>query len=280
MEYYAGILFLTTNRIGDFDEAFASRIHISLHYPELDLESTLKIFELNLKLIYNRFKGKGREIKIDHDNILASAQNYWNTNEKMRWNGRQIRNACQTALALAEFGAQGGSHEKVVNANATVDLTVNHLDTVSRAYLHFIMYLKDITGYNAEKRARLIGIRAREGTEKEEKGGLFSSKGPTGLPANTYKEGSTAAFSTIQGQTSQPSPLPYHYEPVPNALGRGYPPQGYSYPQAPQPQQPTHGYQPLLVPDENLANWHAFQQATAAGQALYGAKPGADTRRG
>src|SRR4051794_28771603 len=30
MEYYAGILFLTTNRVGDFDEAFTSRIHVSL----------------------------------------------------------------------------------------------------------------------------------------------------------------------------------------------------------------------------------------------------------
>lgn len=30
LEYYKGILFLTTNRIGTFDEAFKSRIHISL----------------------------------------------------------------------------------------------------------------------------------------------------------------------------------------------------------------------------------------------------------
>ena len=33
LEYYAGILFLTTNRIGDFDEAFTSRIHMRLFYP-------------------------------------------------------------------------------------------------------------------------------------------------------------------------------------------------------------------------------------------------------
>lgn len=30
LEYYKGILFLTTNRIGTFDEAFKSRIHLSL----------------------------------------------------------------------------------------------------------------------------------------------------------------------------------------------------------------------------------------------------------
>lgn len=31
MEYYTGLLFLTTNRVGSFDEAFKSRIHISLY---------------------------------------------------------------------------------------------------------------------------------------------------------------------------------------------------------------------------------------------------------
>ncbi|KAI8945831.1 hypothetical protein F4801DRAFT_597344 [Xylaria longipes] len=54
LEYYAGVLFLTTNRLGDFDEAFASRIHMSLHYPDLDQDSTRKVFELNLERIRKR----------------------------------------------------------------------------------------------------------------------------------------------------------------------------------------------------------------------------------
>ena len=35
LEYYSGILFLTTNRVGALDPAFKSRIHISLYYPNL-----------------------------------------------------------------------------------------------------------------------------------------------------------------------------------------------------------------------------------------------------
>jgi len=31
LEYYSGILFLTTNRVGTIDEAFKSRIHVSLY---------------------------------------------------------------------------------------------------------------------------------------------------------------------------------------------------------------------------------------------------------
>ena len=37
LEYCEGIMFLTTNRVHDFDEAILSRIHLMLKYPELDL---------------------------------------------------------------------------------------------------------------------------------------------------------------------------------------------------------------------------------------------------
>ncbi|KAL2062221.1 hypothetical protein VTL71DRAFT_6487 [Oculimacula yallundae] len=35
LEYYEDILILTSNRVGTFDEAFQSRIHLVLHYPKL-----------------------------------------------------------------------------------------------------------------------------------------------------------------------------------------------------------------------------------------------------
>jgi len=36
LEYFQGILFLTTNRVETFDEAFQSRIHMALRYNDLD----------------------------------------------------------------------------------------------------------------------------------------------------------------------------------------------------------------------------------------------------
>ncbi|EHL02853.1 hypothetical protein M7I_1116 [Glarea lozoyensis 74030] len=36
LEYYRGVMFLTSNRIDDFDPAFESRIHLTIHYPALD----------------------------------------------------------------------------------------------------------------------------------------------------------------------------------------------------------------------------------------------------
>lgn len=36
LEYCQGILFITANLVGTFDEAFASRIHVQLHFKALD----------------------------------------------------------------------------------------------------------------------------------------------------------------------------------------------------------------------------------------------------
>ncbi|KAL1855202.1 hypothetical protein Daus18300_011203 [Diaporthe australafricana] len=162
LEYYAGILFLTTNRVGVIDEAFRSRIHISLYYPPLGYDETRAVFKLNLKLIRDRFNNDKRHIKIDTDDVVEYALDYYRANEKARWNGRQIRNACQTALALAEFKAQGGSHLTVLEPNAEVRLAVDNFKTVSKAYLEFTKYLKQLYGIHEDARAKELGHRARE----------------------------------------------------------------------------------------------------------------------
>jgi len=43
LEYYAGILFLTTNRVGAIDPAFRSRIQMSLFYHKLSLDVTCQL---------------------------------------------------------------------------------------------------------------------------------------------------------------------------------------------------------------------------------------------
>lgn len=163
-------MFLTTNRVGDFDEAFTSRIHISLNYPALDEDSTDSIFEVNLNRIKNRFANKGRKLDLDEVKIRMFARTYWRDNPKARWNGRQIRNACQTALALSEFEAQGGMSTfenaevkydtKLKDTDAVIKLGVRDFETVAAAYLSFIKYLDDIYGADSETRAKESFLRA------------------------------------------------------------------------------------------------------------------------
>lgn len=44
LEYYQGVTFLTTNRAADFDQAFESRIVLTLHHPDLDAASRLHVW--------------------------------------------------------------------------------------------------------------------------------------------------------------------------------------------------------------------------------------------
>ncbi|KAF4874887.1 ATPase family AAA domain-containing protein 3B [Colletotrichum siamense] len=160
LEYYSGILFLTTNRVGDFDEAFTSRIHMSLYYPELSEEKTRRVFKINMDLIRERFALKKRQIIIEEMDIGAFATQHYINHPSARWNGRQIRNACQTALALAEYQAQGGRHDAIMKPDAVINLAVEHFETVRDAYLKFAEYMNRIYGTNAARKAKEGKLRA------------------------------------------------------------------------------------------------------------------------
>jgi SpoVK/Ycf46/Vps4 family AAA+-type ATPase len=45
MEYFQGIMFLTTNRLTDFDPAMRSRVDLALYYPPLGLETRRVIWK-------------------------------------------------------------------------------------------------------------------------------------------------------------------------------------------------------------------------------------------
>ncbi|KIW43165.1 uncharacterized protein PV06_04300 [Exophiala oligosperma] len=92
IEYYAGILFLTTNRLTEFDEAFQSRIHLTVHFKLLDDVMRAAIW----KNLLSRFDPGGLPGRW-HAQILARL------GREYRINGREIKNLIRTAAALAEF---------------------------------------------------------------------------------------------------------------------------------------------------------------------------------
>lgn len=90
LEYYKGMLFLTTNRRRDFDDAFHNRLHVTLEYNELDAPSRTNIWR---------------------DHITRSAQKnmtYQWTEEmyealgQLNLNGRDIKNCVRTAYAYTK----------------------------------------------------------------------------------------------------------------------------------------------------------------------------------
>ncbi|KAJ7048837.1 hypothetical protein C8F01DRAFT_1379376 [Mycena amicta] len=95
VEYYRGILFLTTNRVQAFDEAFLSRIHVALHFSDLTESSRAQV--------WRAFIARAGVTIVEEDIALLA---------KREVNGRQIKNAVRTAhsLALAKKEAVGFGH--------------------------------------------------------------------------------------------------------------------------------------------------------------------------
>ncbi|KAI1419319.1 hypothetical protein F5Y12DRAFT_720843 [Xylaria sp. FL1777] len=139
LEYYSGVLFLTTNRAGAIDSAFKSRVHLSLYYPSLDRQGTSVIWRNNIA----RAKSVNRELEVDEKTLLEYAVQLFDTQNSdpshgPAWNGREIRNAFQSAIALANFQKTPGSSPK---------LTPEHFQKVSETSDNFNKYLADTLGY-------------------------------------------------------------------------------------------------------------------------------------
>ncbi|KAI9709709.1 MAG: hypothetical protein M1820_003111 [Bogoriella megaspora] len=149
LELYTGILFLTTNRIGVLDEAFMSRIHTQLYYPPLEEGQSMKIWDTNLRKLQKRKRGF---MQMDIEQILSFAHVHFekNIDKSTRWNGRQIRNACQAAAALAEheaFGSDEGIYTNDSHISMPIArLDVRHFQKVDNAMREFYDYMANVCG--------------------------------------------------------------------------------------------------------------------------------------
>ncbi len=172
LEHFTSVLFLTTNRVGAFDEAFKSRIHISLYYPPLDAKQSLGIWRMNLKRLIEKKERRNESILFNEKKLLAyAADHYTETFQRgINWNGRQIRNAFQTASALAEFEAHKKSREAETEAAKTGEvfgpidpqLEVRHFEQIALASSEFDRYISETKGFSDAQIAHLEGQRTDE----------------------------------------------------------------------------------------------------------------------
>jgi AAA+ superfamily predicted ATPase len=103
LEYYKGVLFLTTNRVSTFDQAFESRIHLKLHYPDLNVEAR--------KAIWTTLLQKSQPPANFNVEKIAELAKY-------DINGRQIKNTVKTSQLFA--------------ASKSELLSANHIHSVLR----------------------------------------------------------------------------------------------------------------------------------------------------
>lgn len=117
LEYYTGILFLTSNRVTTFDEAFRSRIEVPIRYTHLMMESRAQI--------WRNFLGRVTGcVDVAEEGIQLLARH--------DLNGRQIKNVAKAAESLAAF------------EGVRVDL--EQLEQVARMQAAFEKDLTDVDG--------------------------------------------------------------------------------------------------------------------------------------
>ncbi|KAL1862663.1 hypothetical protein Daus18300_008461 [Diaporthe australafricana] len=161
LEYYSGILFLTTNIVGVIDEAFKSRIHVALEYPAVDEESTLEIWSNLLQRIKRDNKKSEVKIRFDEEALLLFAKKHYRKHQHngTTWNGRQIRNAFQTAIGIGQFErlkkideatARGESPDR---STRYIRLSVTSFGTVAETASDFEKYITKTRGDDRERAA-------------------------------------------------------------------------------------------------------------------------------
>lgn len=84
---HLGILLITSNRVGTFNEAFKLRIQLAIHYKSLTEEQRLQI--------WGNFLNRLATLKIDLD--LDQIRRRISELASHKLNGRQIRNVITTA---------------------------------------------------------------------------------------------------------------------------------------------------------------------------------------
>ncbi|KAK5637383.1 hypothetical protein RRF57_013095 [Xylaria bambusicola] len=140
LEYYRGVLFLTTNRVQAFDSAFLSRIHVALHYKNLRDEDRERIWLNTFERLHRESNGTVRISTTARNQLLGSTDGNDMSNQirALKWNGREIRNAMQMMLAMAESEARE-------EGSKVVTVSQKHVSAVANLSGDFRAYLKKTT---------------------------------------------------------------------------------------------------------------------------------------
>lgn len=117
VEYFKGVLFLTSNRVDSLDPAFKTRITLALQYEALDMEARQKVW--NNLLDASGQKSLVESGAIDTEELARS-----------KLNGREIKNSICLALALAAEDGKPLSQETLLE---TVQLLCDFNDQLNNA---------------------------------------------------------------------------------------------------------------------------------------------------
>ncbi|KAI4681771.1 uncharacterized protein J4E84_007367 [Alternaria hordeiaustralica] len=229
LEYYNGVLFLTTNRVGVLDEAIKSRVHLHLRYNQLDRQQTTEIFKHNiirLKNIELQRQDAADRLYIIESEINEFALTHFDETAKSgvgRWNGRQIRNAFLIAASLAHLDGEK-------NPGMQKQLRKMHFDDVAQT----------TKLYDSFRTATLGRDDSHLAHEREERYDGFDPRSSIAMPSNPYGHPSYApphrtgpagyyAAPTTQYERTNPMGPPGHMPKPATPVAHEQPPSDVGY---------------------------------------------------
>ncbi|MDI1487539.1 MAG: hypothetical protein OHK93_006809 [Ramalina farinacea] len=136
LEYFDGIMILTTNRVGVIDEAFQSRLDVALALEPFTINERTDVWFNFIEDLPPQISEKERDL------LRREVKKVWSHKDL---NGRQIKNCVKTASVLAK------QHDENVN--------VKHIRTTIKTVLKFTNYIQDVYKMDPERRAEKHGIR-------------------------------------------------------------------------------------------------------------------------
>jgi len=118
-------------------------------------------------------KSSGRShVTINGEEIIKFAKKHWKDSKdskRARWNGRQIRNAFHTAVAMAEFRARTQKGGAGYDNGKDVEISVGRVEfeKIASTAREFDNYMTETTGSTFEAKASREGLRKEQKKEEE-----------------------------------------------------------------------------------------------------------------
>ncbi|KAI2466178.1 hypothetical protein F4781DRAFT_445414 [Annulohypoxylon bovei var. microspora] len=140
-------MFLTSNCVGAFDQAFQSRIHITPGITEFSESVRKQVWAIFIKYL-GRKRINGLPPLLTEAQCKGLGQEVLKSWSREPSNGRQIRNCVRSALALAQ--------------NKQETLSAKHFNTVIKLGNIFAQYMTKLHKVEADDLAQVKGDRLSE----------------------------------------------------------------------------------------------------------------------
>jgi ATPase family associated with various cellular activities (AAA) len=163
LEYYSGKIFLTTNAPGQIDDAVSSRIHLAIPYKLLTKEKRQEVWVAHIQQLHKQQAATSWPTEVPKVIVESSTQNFITSEngvsdiEDLEMSGRDIRNAFQTAVALARFDAQNQAMMEGRAVDKEIKMEPDHFKKAMKTKTELKKVINKITGQTERQRATEAG---------------------------------------------------------------------------------------------------------------------------